>query len=202
MGAACRPLAVPLTDIPLEIGPYVMSRDVPIASDVVRVADVDSFLSREYVDRVTGARMHLYVGYWGRENIGMGHGPEVCFPAAGWQSDGQAEHQALRFVAVDGRETEAEIAIHHFVRIEPEGTERVAVGFVAVADGRFQPSSRGVFLHRPRVGSDKAFLAHIDVMMPITNSDWEESDASIVAFMKAFLPEVEKCLFGVTGTPS
>ena len=79
---------------------------------------------------------------------------------------------------------------------------RFCLSFVAVADGRFQPSSRGVFLHRPRVGSDKAFLAHIDVMMPITNSDWEESDASIVAFMKAFLPEVEKCLFGVTGTPS
>ena len=202
VAATYRPLAIPLADLPAQIGKYVQTRSVSLASNVVRVAGVDHFVSREYVDQRTGAKAFVYVGYWGRENVGMGHGPEVCFPAAGWESNGRTSYRTVRFRQGPESLTDTDIAIHHFVRNEPEGLERIAVGFVAVAAGRFQPSSRGVFWHRPRPGPSGSFLAHIGVMMPIRDAGWEESDVRIVSLMTALLPEVSKCLFGrLSGPP-
>ena len=132
----------------------------------------------------------------------MGHGPEVCFPAVGWQSEGVVSYRTVRFLNGPESLRETDIAVHHFVRSEPEGLERVAVGFVAVAAGRFQPSSKGVFWHRPRPGPSGTFLAHIEVMMPIRDADWGESDVRIVSLMTALLPEVSRCLFGRPGGPA
>lgn len=193
-----RPLCVSLSNLPSHLGPYVHKRDLPLSAEVLQVAGVDSFVHGEYVDPVAGELVQLYVGYWGHENLGMGHGPEVCYPAAGWQIDGAAKQRVLQLPGANGVTDEAVIGIHHFTRTEPQGIEQQAVGFLAVVDGQFHATSRGMFMHRPPSSQDEGFLAHILVSTPVMGTDWPAADTRIVNFMGRLLPHVSRCLFGST----
>ncbi len=193
-----RPLSVSLSNLPSHLSPYAHKRDLPLSAEVLQVAGVDSFVNREYVGPAAGELVQLYVGYWGHENLGMGHGPEVCYPAAGWQIDGAAKQRVLEFPGADGASTKAVIAVHHFTRTELQGVERRAVGFLAVVDGQFRAASRGMFMHRPPSSRDEGFLAHILVSTPVTDTDWPAADTRIVNFMDRLLPYVSRCLFGST----
>lgn len=188
------PLALPLAEIPVQIGPYV-ARDVELSEDILRVAAVDEFIHREYFDPDSGRRLLVYIGYWGRENVGMGHGPEVCYPAAGWGVDAPARRETVSFQSPQ-TVLNATTAMHRFVRTEPEGVARCAVGFVSVVSGEYQPSSRGVFWHRPGHSRPEGghYLTHVHVSaFPPTNG-WEKADTDILRFMKHLLPELSKCL--------
>lgn len=189
--AAFVPLVEPLDSIPQQIGPY-RGQDVPLRADVMQAAGVDSYVQREYVDHASGRRILLYVGYWGRENIGAGHGPEVCYPAAGWQVDSAAQEQLIR---VPDRETAA-MGLHRFVRMEPEGIRRCAVGFLAVVSGRLQPSSRGVFWHRPgyTLPDGGHFLAHVHVSALPARAEWEDAEADIIEFTELVMPYINASL--------
>ena len=196
MASSFHLLEVPLSEVPLQLGPYVFRRDVPLDSEVLRVAQVDSFVNRDYVDAISGQPIEVYVGYWGRQSVGMGHGPEVCFPAAGWQSEGEALQHVVRLPGPGGAEKEVTIVLHHFVRTKQERVERVAVGFVAIADSQFRTFSRGLFAHlAPR--PDTGFLAHISVVAPVPYSRGDSADSRVVAFMELLLPHVSRCLFGI-----
>ncbi len=200
---AYRPLRAPLSNLPLHVGPYAQRREIPLSEGILRVAGVDRYVQREYVDVVSGKSVEFYVGYWGYQNLGMGHGPEVCYPAAGWQVEGKAQERALQFPRANTETTsetglpgEAVMALHHFVRTEALGLERVAVGFVAVVDGQFRPSSRGTFLHRPPDSQNGDFLAHIIVSTSLEGAEWSEPNRRIIDFMDRILPHVATCLFG------
>ncbi|MBI4718564.1 MAG: exosortase-associated EpsI family protein [Planctomycetes bacterium] len=191
---ALTPLALPLAEIPTEIGPYT-ARDIPLSSDVMRVAAVDSYVQREYLDGGTGRRIVLYVGYWGRENVGMGHGPEVCYPAAGWSVDAPPFDYALSFDDLAGP-VKAVLAFHRFFRAQPEGVARCAVGFVAVTSGEYRPSSRGVFFHQP--GSSRPegghYLAQVHISAYPDEGGWVAAEQDIVEFAAMILPHVARCL--------
>lgn len=186
--AAYTPPLAPLETIPMDIGGY-RGRDIPLRADVMQTAGVDTYIQREYVNPTTGKRVLLYIGYWGRENIGTGHGPEVCYPAAGWKIDSPAEEKPIPGVIVgDGQTVRA--GFFRFVRTEPEGIRRIAVGFVAVVSGQYQPSSRGVFWHRPGylLPDGGHFLAQVHVSAVPRADEWDAADADILEFMELALP--------------
>lgn len=185
----------PLSEIPSSIGPFVLEQDVPLEPEVLQVSRVDSLVNREYVDPVSGKRLLLYVGYWGRENVGMGHGPEVCYPAVGWHAECEPAERIVRF-DTPAQTFEASMAVHRFSRIEPEGTVRRAVGFTAVVGGEFRASSRGVFWHRPSSGrrTGRTYLAHVQVSVPVFNEAWDAAESDVVAFMELLLPQLVRCL--------
>ncbi len=191
-----RPMAAPLTDIPERLGSFWLQRDFELPPDVLRVAKVDGFVHREYADSESNLPIVLYVGYWGRPNVGLGHGPEICFPAAGWRKEGIPSERTIHFVEANGMQKKVIIAIHHFNLTEPEAIRRFAVGFVAVMGGEFQPSSRGKFLHAPPKNSNEAFVAHIQVGTSVAEDAWAQGDSRIIAFMEAALSPVSACLFG------
>jgi len=193
---AITPPAAPLADIPIALGPYV-GRDVPLDSDVLRAANVDSFIHREYHDSISGKSLVLYVGFWGRENVGMGHGPEVCYPAAGWHVDAPVREMPLAF-AFDDRELTTRMALHRFIRTEAMGIHRCAVGFLAAAQGEFFPTSRGMFwhapgLHRPEGGH---YLAQIHVSAYPSAENWEQAESDVTTFFKMMMPYVTQCMPG------
>lgn len=191
-----RPLSESLTSLPGRVGSYVHQRDLPLGTNVLQAAGVDSYVYREYVDPGAGRSVQVYVGYWGRTNVGMGHGPDVCFPAVGWHADGAPSLHTVSFSDARHPETGADIALHHFMRTESLGIDRLAVGFSAVVDGEFRASSSGTFLHRPRDVYAAGFLAHVIVAMPLRESDSAAADAELVDFMHQLLPHVSRCIFG------
>ncbi len=188
------PPARPLAELPKNIGRYRFFRDLPLASAALDVAGVDAFVQRDYVDPASGKHMLLYVGYWGRENQGMGHGPEVCYPAVGWNVETAATERTVRFRDTE-RSAPIVMALHRFVRTEPEGLKKRAVGFLTAASGEYQPSSRRVFWHRPgRLHRGGHYLAHIQVSCPVVTDTWEQDESEIVAFMEALLPHLSEYL--------
>jgi hypothetical protein len=193
--ARVRPLSTPLATLPQRFGSFSFRWDFEMPPDVLRVSQVDSFLHREYREDGADWPCVLYVGYWGRPNTGLGHGPEVCYPATGWSMDGPPSEVAVDLPSERSIPRKASVALHRFSRIEPEGVQRVVVGFVAVVEGRFQPSSRGTFMHGPPKSHESAFVAHIQVMTSVQNTAWKDAEARIVAFLRKALPEIASVLF-------
>ncbi len=188
------PPARPLSLLPKQIGRYTFVRDLPLTGAVLNAAGVDRFVQRDYIDPESGERMLLYVGYWGRENQGMGHGPEACYPAVGWTAESEASESTLSFRPPD-TSMPAVMALHRFVRTEPEGTERRAVGFLTATSGEYRASSRSVFWHRPgRLSGGGHYLAHIQVSRSVISQTWEQEESDIVAFMEALLPHLSELL--------
>jgi len=193
--AGFTPLQGPLSEIPQRLGSWVFTQDLPIESDVLRTADVDEFIHRTYVDPSSGRQMVLYIGYWGRENIGMGHGPDVCYPAVGWANESDAVEKVIR-VEDPSRPIDARIALHRFARWGPYEAEKIAVAFTAVVDGEFRASSVGSFTHRPRrlYKCGGPFLAHVQVATPVADGEWDAAETEALSFFKLLLPALERCL--------
>jgi EpsI family protein len=76
----------PLAALPREIDGW-RSQDVPLESTVESILRADFNVQRIYVHPV-GARIGVYVGYYGTERGGRPeHTPWVCYPNAGWKID-------------------------------------------------------------------------------------------------------------------
>lgn len=192
--SAFSPLASALSDLPEAIGRFRAGQDIPLRSDVLATAAVDSYIQRSYVDSLTGRHIILYVGYWGSENVGLGHGPEICYPAAGWTETRSARRNKLTF---DGPQatTNTTFAMHRFYRADVTGIDEITVGFVAVASGEYLPSSRKAFQHRPGSGEpDEArYLAHVHVTSSVIDGAWEDTETIVQTFLQAVLPHLAEC---------
>jgi hypothetical protein len=190
---AFRALPRPLTDLPIRIADFNLDEELPLDRDILQVADVDAYVYRRYSSSPNVAPVLFYVGYWGRTNVGMGHGPEVCYPLAGWTANQDPSSRSVRFKA-RGDIVTAQIQVYRFQRLEPEGKQRVCVAFVSVTSGEFRATSRGTFLHAPRT-MDEAFLAHIQGATPVPDGDWAAAETRVLALFTAALPEVSGLLW-------
>ena len=187
------PLAEALSELPVKLGPWTMTEDLPLQADVLQTAGVDRFLHREYVDRANGKRVLLYVGYWGRENRGMGHGPDVCYPAVGWAAESTSEEKTIHLT--DARpEQPIRLALYRFSRSDLNGIDRRVVGFTTATAGRFQPSSRAMW-HRPANldSTGEHYLAHVQVYAPVRAEAWDRAEADVLSFMELALPKLADC---------
>ncbi len=191
------PLSRPLKTLPKSIGDYKGS-DVPLSLEVLDAAKVDSYVHREYVSDKSGRRIGVYVGYWGRENTGMGHGPEVCYPSSGWNIDSPTTNISIP-VPNANDEDMIEVAMHRFVRAEPEGIRRRSVGFIAIVGGQFRSSSVGFFWHEPRSssGGSSRYLAQIHVSAVPEPNGWRATEMDIIEFMGLLIPELSRILPGL-----
>jgi len=194
------PLVRPLNALPESIGDY-NGTDVPLSPEVLKAANIDSYVHREYISNSTGRHINVYVGYWSRENTGMGHGPEVCYPASGWSIDRPATITSIPSPN-DMDDGIIEVALHRFVRSEPEGIIRRSVGFLAIVGGHFRSSSVGFFWHEPRSSSSGAshYLAQVHISAVPDPNGWSATESDIIGFIKSLIPELTKILPGVHGT--
>ena len=76
-------LSRPLTSLPLELGGWY-GHEIPMGDIPSRVAWFDDeYVNRVYVNRATGSRVVVFVGYVGHPRAHFGHRPDVCFAAHG-----------------------------------------------------------------------------------------------------------------------
>ena len=192
--ATYTPPTFPFSEVPTVIGSYVCDRELPLDQTVLAVADVDTFIHRDYLDPADRKHIGLYVGYWGRVNVGMGHGPDVCYPAVGWTPAAPSRERIMQF-STSGGPSEATIALFRFSRTDRGGMERLAVAFSAAVGGRFQSASRGEFWHRPPQfkGRDAPFLAHIQVVANVSGVTWDATETTLLDFFQDLLPSLVNC---------
>lgn len=76
-------LSRPLSDFPRIVGPWQAGPDEILPENVVRVLNVDDYVSRSYVG--PGSTVHFYASYfsttWGGKTY---HSPRNCMPGSGW----------------------------------------------------------------------------------------------------------------------
>ncbi|NNL67776.1 MAG: EpsI family protein [Myxococcales bacterium] len=90
--------ATPLDGLPRSIGPW-RAIDIPLETGVEAILRADHNVQRVYAHPV-GARIGLYVGYYGTERGGRPeHTPWVCYPNAGWSID---DHRTVELPQADG----------------------------------------------------------------------------------------------------
>lgn len=186
------PPAQALAEFPTRLGPYLAVGDVPLQQDLLQASAVDSFVNRAYADPDSDAVFVLYVGYWGRENIGMGHGPEVCYPATGWQAGASRTAEIVFNDPVDNARRNAEVGIHRFTFVEPQGIKRHVVGFAAITNGIIMATSRDSFWHGP-AGSDGTagrYLAHVQVVRSVEAGNWKRAESEVEAFLATVIPTI------------
>ncbi len=91
----------PLAQIPTIIGPWNVSRDIPLSQDTLDVLGQGDFLNRDYGSSPTVAQsaagtqpqssvnstvpVNLFIGYFPTQRTGQTiHSPQHCLPGAGW----------------------------------------------------------------------------------------------------------------------
>lgn len=160
----------PLAKLPMQLGSW-RGREDPIDE---RIRDIfgfdDDYVSRTYTDAQRGARVNVFIGYVGRPRVKLGHRPDKCYAAHGWE---QVSETPLTVKTATGREVPS--ILYEFA---PPNTGGAALGSsmrmyvlaTYMINGRYTQdpddlnryNSRGADLF----GQHRAYLTRIQVSMP------------------------------------
>jgi len=164
LGAEPIALPVPLSSFPMEIGGWVGSELGIRATtqEYMRERFADDFFSRRYVNAAAGAWADVYVVYCSSRPAGiLGHRPNVCYPAFGWQHEST---ETSRLVSRGGREIDC--LIHRFYKPPPEYGRTVVLSFY-VLNGRTtakESDFSGPFGRRPNIARDPSrYVAQVQI---------------------------------------
>lgn len=160
-------LPVPLRTFPTEIGNWT-GKDVPIPENIQRVAAVDDFLSRLYINRTTNQWANVYVPYTARPRTMLGHRPQVCYPAGGWIHDSTEPSEVI---SSSGRKIPC--LIHHFHIPPPGYEERIVLNFY-ILNGQLtadESGFSGVGWRTPNIAGDPArYVTQVQISSVLENS--------------------------------
>jgi len=157
-------LPVPLSSFPMEIGGWV-GTDLGIRAttqEYMRERFADDFFSRRYANAAAGARADVYVVYCSSRPGGiLGHRPNVCYPAFGWQHEST---ETSRLVSQGGREIDC--LIHRFYKAPPEYDRTVVLSFYVLNGRKTAKESdfSGPFGRRPNIARDPSrYVAQVQI---------------------------------------
>jgi EpsI family protein len=103
------PLARPLSEFPLEIGPWSMVQAGSVDQGTMDVLRADDILTRAYADS-RGRSASLFVAYFKSQRTGQTpHSPKNCLPGSGWTPS----ESDIRSISIPGRAQP--IRVNHYV---------------------------------------------------------------------------------------
>lgn len=160
-------LPVPLRVFPTEIGNW-MGKDVPLPKNIQRVAAVDDFLSRLYINRTDNQWANVYIPYTARPRTMMGHRPQICYVGGGWTHDSTEQSQVISSA---GRTIPC--LVHHFHKPAPQNDEIVVLNFYIV-NGLFTNNENvftGIGWRTPNIAGNPArYVAQVQISSVLESS--------------------------------
>jgi hypothetical protein len=94
----------PLAEFPLVLGAWD-GREIELDPRVLRAANFDDlFINRSYFSRAHDRVLSVFLGYVGRPRAHMGHRPDRCYAAHGYEQVGE---ERITVQSADGREVPA-----------------------------------------------------------------------------------------------
>ncbi len=180
-------LPVPLANVPMDVGGW-SGRDVAMTEAVIKVAGNDDYVNRLYVNEEANAWVNLYVAYSGDPRTMLGHRPQVCYPASGWQHENT---QHITITTDRGRVVPC--LLHRFYRAG-EATGGVVVlnfyvlnGTVTDDEGTFS----GVAWRLPNVAGDIArYVTQVQISSVLEKSV-RDAAREFVEVVLEYLPDEE-----------
>lgn len=171
LGEAPITLPVPLADFPMKIGNWV-GTELPIRAttrEYMKDNFADDYFSRRYVDSVTKVWADVYVVYCSARPGGiLGHRPNVCYPAFGWQHEGT---EKSRLTSKGGQQIDC--LLHRFYKPPPEYDRIVVLSFY-ILNGRTtakESDFSGPFGRRLNIARDPSrYVAQVQISSALENS--------------------------------
>lgn len=152
--------------LPLKIGAWE-GTEAPVPDGILRIANHDDYVSRQYRNAQSGEVVALFVGYTERPRTIIRHRPTVCYPNAGWS---RLDSQSVQLKTATG---ELPMLVHEFIKPGP-AESRQLVGHYYIADGRHTVDER-CFDDRPwrkLFGGPTAthFVAQVQIVAGVSDS--------------------------------
>ncbi len=156
-------LPVPLKEFPMDFGDW-HGEDVELSDVILKVAGNDDYLNRLYVNTKTGEWFNLYLAYTGDPRTMLGHRPQVCYPAAGWNP------QSLEEIEISvNNDLKVPCLLHHFYRpgrSDQPGAQVVVLNYY-ILNGQItnqEESFDGIGTRAPNIDGETArYVAQIQI---------------------------------------
>jgi hypothetical protein len=183
-------LDIPLSAIPLHIGPWV-GQDVQqeaMTDDFMRRNFADDYIGRHYVNVAEGSAAGVYVVYCASRPSGLlGHRPDVCYPATGWIRERKPEPTEI--ICRSGRKIEC--LSHRFYRNEPVYEQKYVLSFY-VLNGQITVTERefsGFWDRSPNLAGDPArYVAQVQISSALESAA-RLAAGDLVETILMFLPD-------------
>ena len=179
-------LPVPLKNIPDKIGGW-LGRDVPLSESVLKVAGNDDYVNRFYRNDSSGQWANVYIAYTANPRTMLGHRPQVCYPANGW------EHITSDEIVIKCEAgTEVPALIHRFQM--PRSASEVVVLNFYVLNGQTtndEKTFNALRYRTPNISGDIArYVAQVQISSVLENSARAAAEEMAELFLD-YLPEPE-----------
>ena len=179
-------LPVPLKNIPLEIGDW-QGQEVPLPEVIKKIAGNDDYLNRFYRNDSAGQWANIYIAYTANPRTMLGHRPQVCYPANGW------EHVTTDEIVIKcAGSTEVPALVHRF-RMPQSASEVVVLNFY-VLNGETtndEKTFNSLRYRTPNISGDIArYVAQVQISSVLENSARAAAEEMAELFLD-YLPEPE-----------
>jgi hypothetical protein len=175
--------SVKLVAVPTIVGDWE-SKDQELDARQIARAEIVGYLMRQYTHKATGATVQVLL-VCGRPGPTSLHTPDICYAGAGYAQTGSLVAQAL-----EGAGTPAGFWTGRFEKPGPE-PESLRIYWAWNATGAWSASDNPRWEY-----ARHRFLYKLYVIRPLAKADEPLADDPTPEFMRVFLPEVQKCLFG------
>ncbi len=172
--------------IPMESAGWRMVQEDELREFELEITKVDDYVSRLY-EGPRGESVLLYIAYHGNKERGMQtyyHNASICYPAAGWQLDGEA----LSELTLHDVAKQVPICRYSFSR----NNERVSVlTFFQVNDELLDQSPRNKTLWTlfdrmtPQLDDSPGTFVQVQIVVPVTDDGPLAADVQ-TRFLQAF----------------
>jgi hypothetical protein len=181
-----------LRDLPRTLGEWRVQdgSETNLDPEVARIAGCSDHVIRAYSDATTGVTVSVLILFGPAKTV-VGHRPEICYPAAGYQTVDEA---LLRPIANRSGPV-AEFRSQVYGRRREQRRWREEVYYSFRHGGRWSPDHDRFwkdFRHHPS-------MFKIQVQRPVTESERRELNNPSEQFLALLLPEIER---RITETPS
>lgn len=180
-------LKVPLSNFPMQVGTWA-GKDIPIPAAIQRVAGNDDFISRGYVNLETGQWVNLYVAFSARPRTMLGHRPQICYPASGWQHRSTEHIQITRTSGLI-----APCLLHRFAMPAPRHDKTVVLNYY-ILNGVITDTESGfsgVSDRSPEIQGRLAnYVAQVQLSSELENS-LRDAAEEFTDFILEYFPDAE-----------
>ena len=175
----------PLAGLPMDLGPW-KGRTTTLDPRIVRGSGSTDIVTRRYVNERTGVGLDVVVLYGPTSEMFI-HTPELCYPAAGFESlPGTAE----RPIAVDGR---GEVPFRSLAFSKGEGgvADVQEVYYSLWYDGRWTTQSTS-----PKASQRIPGMYKVQVCRRISPNERRDLDNPAEPFLSAMVGQIETRMIG------
>lgn len=188
-GPESAPPVRPLSQMPVEFGPWQMAAEGVIEKEILDVLRADDVVIRSYIDPGTQRVASLFVAYFRSQRTGQApHSPKNCLPGSGWVP------AASNYLSIPIDGLDAPIEVNRY--IVERGDSKGVVLYWYQTPYRVIASEyeAKIYLVLDSIRHRRSDTALVRVVMPVVNGDEEGATEAAVRFVQSFFVPLREYL--------